>query len=164
MNRESLTALFSKLGARHPEVWANSQIDEGIPQLSRFVFLRKAWNLVASSSELSWIDECLKTKEGFPGRDIVAPLSDMLSKGIDKKDIATVVRVMQWKLLFSLCYLLDDPGPPLAEGDDVAWRLFQVDEHELPIIAMGGLHESVLELDPSGNEMGVHETGRQTGV
>jgi len=42
MNQEQLTALFQKLGARHPEGWARSQIKEGIPQLARFLFLRQA--------------------------------------------------------------------------------------------------------------------------
>jgi Leucine Rich repeat len=41
-----LTARFKKLGVRDPESWARSEIDEGIPQLSRAVFLRALWGEV----------------------------------------------------------------------------------------------------------------------
>jgi hypothetical protein len=41
MNQDELTALFKKVGARKPEGWARSQIEEGIPQLARFLFLRQ---------------------------------------------------------------------------------------------------------------------------
>jgi hypothetical protein len=38
----ALTDLLRKLGARKPEVWAQSQAEEGIPQLLRWLFLREA--------------------------------------------------------------------------------------------------------------------------
>jgi len=60
---------------------------------------------------------------------------------------------MQWRLLFGLCQLLDDPGNIESEAGDIAWRLFQVDEGDHPIAMMGGLAESVLETDPTGREM-----------
>jgi hypothetical protein len=34
---------FSELGADEPESWARSEIVEGIPQLARFLILRKLW-------------------------------------------------------------------------------------------------------------------------
>ena len=56
LNQEELTAVFRKLGARDPESWAGSQIREGINQLARFVFLRKAWSLIVKEDDASWID------------------------------------------------------------------------------------------------------------
>ena len=41
-----------------------------------------------------------------------------------------VARTMQWRLLFGLCQLLDDPGILEKEVSDIAWRLFQVDEDD----------------------------------
>jgi hypothetical protein len=38
---DELTALFEKLGARRPELWARSQLREGINQLQSFYFLGK---------------------------------------------------------------------------------------------------------------------------
>jgi len=43
MNQKELAALFQKLGARDPDHWARSQVEEGVPQLARFLFLRQAW-------------------------------------------------------------------------------------------------------------------------
>jgi hypothetical protein len=60
---------------------------------------------------------------------------------------------MQWHLLSSLCYLLEDPGVLESEVSHIAWRLFQVDEAEQPIEIIGELHESVLDTDPTGREM-----------
>jgi hypothetical protein len=56
-------------------------------------------------------------------------------------------------LLAGLSYLLDDPGPLEENVRDVAWRLYQTDEHGRPIAPITGLHESLLELEPTGREM-----------
>ena len=48
---DELTALFKKFGARDPTVWAKSQLEEGIPQLQRFLFLRQAWRNVVSEND-----------------------------------------------------------------------------------------------------------------
>ncbi len=90
---------------------------------------------------------------GEPGGALGPALDRLLAQGASKKDLTTVVRVMQWRLLFSLCYLMEDPGLLDDELGDIAWRLFQVDEQDQPIAPIGGLHESVLETEPSGREM-----------
>jgi hypothetical protein len=46
MNQKTLTALFEKLGAADPDGWARSQLEEDIPQLARFLFLRQAWRAI----------------------------------------------------------------------------------------------------------------------
>jgi hypothetical protein len=76
-----------------------------------------------------------------------------------KNDLTKIVRVMQWRLLFGLCYLLDDPDHCrddrriIQEAGDVLWCLFQVDDKGYPVAEIGGLHESVLETEPTGREM-----------
>lgn len=60
---------------------------------------------------------------------------------------------MQWRLLFRLCYLLDDPGLDEPELEHVAWRLFELDVDEQPARPMVCLYESVLGMDPTGREM-----------
>ncbi len=57
-------------------------------------------------------------------------------------------------MLFSVAYLLEglpyEPGPL----EDVSWGLFETDEEGNPVgTQVSGLHESVLELDPTGREM-----------
>ena len=155
MNEEEaeLTELFRKLGARNPAGWAHSQVTEGIPQLARFLFLRQAWKAVVSEDDRTWIAEALDTNPKGPGGAIVPSLTRLLRVGVSEEDLTDVVRVMQWRLLFRLCYLLGNPGDVEAEVDNVQWKLFQVDDNFEPICSIDGLYESVLETEPSGREM-----------
>jgi hypothetical protein len=152
-DERDLTNLFARLGARNPEQWARSQIEERIPQVARFLFLRQAWKLVVPEHDCNWIDEQANIAIGQPGGSIGAALGRLLAHGADRDDLTTVVRVMQWKLLAGLCYLLDDPGTLESEVKDVSWRLFQTDDDGQPIAVIASLHESVLDTEPSGQEM-----------
>lgn len=80
-------------------------------------------------------------------------LRRLLATGAAESDLTTVVRVMQWRLLFGFCQLLDDPEALENEVRDVAWRLFQVGGDDQPTAVLSGLQESVLETDPTGREM-----------
>jgi hypothetical protein len=151
-----LAELLAKLGARAPEEWARSQVEEKIPQIARFLFLRQAWKLVIGEKDRSWIESERSSAEAgssAPGAAIGPALERLLAQEVSEEDLTTVVRVMQWRLLSGLCYLLDDPGELEDEVRDVAWRLFQINKEEEPIAVIGGLHESVLETEPSGREM-----------
>lgn len=154
-----LTKYFRALGASEPELWAKSQLEEGIPQYARLVFLRQAWRTVIGDGETSWINKLIQVSEsepGAPGAGIGPALQRMLTAGVSKKDIAEVVRVMQWDVLFGLCYLLSDSGAveyPSKDLPRVHWDLFEVDENGQPLHPIPGLHESVLGTDPSGREM-----------
>lgn len=159
MTLEELTTLFRKLGARDPDAWARSQLDEGIDQLARFVFLREAWRSVVAPGDVGWIDRTIvntKRRPDDPCAGIGPALERLLASGADRKDLHEVVRVMQYEVLFSLCYLLGDSGQLEPELADLSWQLMRTDEDGESIGPIDGLHESVLELDPSGREMRPH--------
>jgi hypothetical protein len=70
------------------------------------------------------------------------------------------VRTMQYEILFSICYLMDDPHPATEglenappELSSVGWALFEVDDQGHVGRPIGGLHESLLGTDPTGREM-----------
>ena len=153
MTQEELTKLFAGLGARKPAEWARSQLKENIPQLARFLFLRQAWKLVLGEGDRSWIKVQADINPPVPGGGIGPALKRLLAAGAAEEDLTTVARVMQWRLLSGLCYLLDDPGVLEKEVKDVTWRLFQVNCNEEPVAIITGLHESVLETEPTGHEM-----------
>jgi len=160
MNLQELTALFRKLGAEDPEGWSRSQIREGIPQLARFLFLKQAWKMVVSEDDREWISEARRVDPNDPGGDLAPAIARILAAGGTESDLTKVVRIMQWQLLFGLCYLLDDPEHMRddretiqKEAGDILWSLFQVDENCSPLAVVGGLHESVLETEPTGREM-----------
>lgn len=152
MDESELSELFAKLGARDPAGWAHSQIKEGFPQLARFLFLRQAWRQVVPPGDETWVEQLLKTPENQPGGIVVAPLRRLIDGGASIADLTIVVRVMQWQLLFRLCYLLGDPGDVEQEVENIEWRLFQTDDEGNPSVPIDALHESVLETAP--DEMG----------
>jgi hypothetical protein len=153
---EELTNLFRKLGAREPEEWASSQLLEGINQLARFLFLRQAWRKIIPEDDHSWIQAQINYSAQSPGEPcsgIGLALKNLLAKSASPQDITDVVRVMQYNLLFRLCYLLSDPGAPEPEVQHISWGLVQLNEDGEVVDSIDALHESVLETDPTGREM-----------
>jgi hypothetical protein len=151
-----LTALFERLGARDPGLWAESQLDEGIPQLARYLFLREAWRRVVSEDDRSWIDQeftraRFQPDEPFSG--IGHALRRLRARGASDADLTDLVRGMQVQLLHNLCYLLGDSSEVEAEVSDCGWTLVQTDEEGTVKSTINGLHESVLDTDPTGREM-----------
>ena len=156
-NTPELSELFAKLGAKNAESWASSQVNEGIPQLQRFLFLRQAWKNILAEDNVKWIDREIQNCElrpSSPYAGVGAALKRSLVKGVSPQDLTDIARGIQAKMLFQLCYLLDDPGLSDAGLEDFSWGLFEVDADDNPISPrIGGLHESVLETDPTGREM-----------
>ena len=131
-------------------------MNEGIDQLARYVFLREAWKRVVPPEDASWIDARIassKKRPEQPGAGAGHALQRMLAAGADHQDIHEVVRVMRWELLFSLCYLREDPGQLEPEISDMSWRLMRTNDDGECLGPIGGPHESVLETDPTGREM-----------
>jgi len=152
-----LAALFARLGASEPESWARSQVLEGIPQLLRYLFLKAAWRNVASE-DTSWMQSAVdraNTRPEEPYAGLGLGLSQCLRQGIDPAVLNEMIRCAQATMIFRLGYLLDGADfSGLDELRDVSWALFQTDADGRPTgPAIGGLHESVLELDPTGREM-----------
>jgi hypothetical protein len=153
MNQDELAALFRRLGAPDPEDWARSQMMEGIPQLARFLFLRQAWRRIVDEDDSAWIDrriERARTHPDEPYMGIGQALAKLRSRGATTREITDLVRGMQAELLFSVCYLLEDPGDLEPDVHDLAWMLIQVDADGNVIGRITGLHESVLQMDPTG--------------
>ena len=159
MKLKELTELFRKLGASEPEGWARSQLDAGIPQLSRFLFLRQAWRQVVDEKDSDWIDRCIDLAREQPNEAYAGAghaLRTLRARGATDEELTELVRSTQAELLFSLCYLLDDPMLEEPELSDLSWALFELDRKGRPKQRIGGLHESVLETDPTGRECRPH--------
>jgi hypothetical protein len=161
-NRKELTELFRKLGAPDPEAWAASQVEEGINQLGRFLFLRQTWREVLGENDVSWIQGQIGISEQNPSAPcsgIGPALQRLLEKGADPQDITDIVRTMQYQLLFRICYLLSDQGISEPELQDFSWGLFQLNSDGEIDGIINALHESVLETDPTGREMRPRDNG-----
>ena len=155
-SKQELTALFRELGARNPEQWAASQVDEGIPQLLRFLFLKGAWEAVPAEGDAGWIDREIDEATRHPTQPYAGlglALARCRRRGVADADLTEIARCLRAQMLFSIGYLIDGPGYSHAL-EDVSWGLFQTDEDGKPFgEQMAGLHESVLEFDPTEREM-----------
>jgi hypothetical protein len=81
-------------------------------------------------------------------------LAHCKAAGVSSEALVEMARCLQAQMLFTIMYLLD--GPPHTAGplQDLSWGLFQITEDGRPAgPQISGLHESVLELDPTGREM-----------
>ena len=154
MNHKELTEIFRKLGAPDPEEWADSEINEGIPQLARFIFLKGAWEGVVPDND-EWISNVLrryKDGEKEPYSGLGRSVKRMIECGVPKKDITEFARCIAAEMIFHIGYLLDDSS--IVDGNDfIDWALVQLDNDGTPIKFISGLHESVLATDPTGREM-----------
>jgi hypothetical protein len=151
-----LTHLLRTLGAPDPEAWAASELEEGIPQTARFLFLRQAWRNVVSHADHGWIDRVIQAAERKPDDPHAGAghaLKRLRARGAADDELTELVRAMQAELLFSFCYLLEDPGDVEPEAESITWSLFVTDEDGEPTEVLGALHESVLETDPEGREV-----------
>jgi hypothetical protein len=157
-SKEALAALLAQLGARDPEGWATSEVNEGTPQLLRYLFLREAWRYVQPEDDHSWIDREIDSGRAHADEPFAAlglALAKCRDAGVSEQDLTDIARCLQARAIFSICYLLNDgPQDVPEELEDISWGLFRLDDGESPVgRAIEGLHESVLELDPSGREM-----------
>jgi hypothetical protein len=101
---KELAALFRNLGAPDPETWARSQLQEKIPQLARFLFLRQAWRNIIGEEDATWIDARIaraeqESNEPFAGVGLA--LKKLRARGAVDDEIIDLVRGMQAGLLFS---------------------------------------------------------------
>jgi hypothetical protein len=151
-----LIRLFELAGANDPQSWAKSEVDEDIPQLARFLFLRQAWRQILAEGDVTWIDreiQLSKRSPDAPGSGLGLSLSRLLSSGANRDDLTELARTVQWQLLHALCYQLSDPAIEEPELGELGWGLFEVNEDGKVGRPIAGLHESVLETDPTGREM-----------
>jgi hypothetical protein len=121
------------------------------------LFLRQAWSNIVGEGDTDWIEFAIQRVQQQPDEPYAGvghALRRCLEKGVSAQDLSDIVRGMQARFLFDLCYLLDDPMFREKELVGLAWRLFQVDRDGNPVPpSINGLYESVLDTDPTGREM-----------
>ena len=136
----ALASTFRALGAPDPESWVRSQVDEGIPQLARFVFLQNLWKAVDARADADVLDAHPQAAR-------------LIAAGGSRDDVAFLARVSAFDAMMDVIGLIDN-GRADDLGDQLpGWCLVQTDEGYRPTDrVVGGLHESFTSLDPSGRE------------
>jgi hypothetical protein len=143
---DHLTNLFGALGADDPRGWASSEVEENIAQLARFLVLRLLWRCAIDV----WATDEL---------DSVPAAQRLLAADADRTDLVRLARHAAYAAVHQTLYRIDegyDPETPIAGLP--GWQLMEaieVDQSgdvELTGRPVGGLHESILRMDPSGRE------------
>ena len=151
---ESLTDVFRQAGATNPDMWASSQIEEGINQLGRFSFLKTITSEWLKENDLSWVDNQIEfnyTRPGEPCSQLPKALKERLGKNVSRETIIDLIRVIQFNTLFHVCSTIDKSFE--VDAPVTNWILYEVDADDNTKDSINGLHESLLEFDPSGKAM-----------
>lgn len=151
--REDLVEAFRALGAADPEALASSQLDDGVPELHRFAFLKRLWDQVANAGDTRWVERTIEQVKSLGDDDPQAAagpaLQRMLAAGVDPIDIIKVVWSAQAEMIYNVAFQLDDPEFAVAQlpqhggmdVDDAIWGLFTVNEAGKPKHLLEGFHE-----------------------
>jgi hypothetical protein len=138
---EALTARMAELGAPDPAGWARSEITEDIAQQARYLVLRRLWTDAidrwAQPDALERVDASAR----------------LIAQGATVESVAAAMRLAAYEAVFATLSIIDDGHDPDAPADAPGWLLVETDaEEQLSGRRVGGLHESLLSLDPSGRE------------
>ena len=149
---KKLASIFRRLGADDPESWAESEVEEGIPQLGLFVFLKQAWqNIIDESRPDEWFDKVAEYGKDDPDShwgQLSRAIDVVLASGVTREQLATLVQLLQYDMLNTMCFQLDDGGYEsdinVQDGEEwppVRWSLQLVDDDGNVKDSLDGLHE-----------------------
>lgn len=136
---EDLTQRLRRLGAPDPDEWASSELHEDIPQTAAFVALRNLWpNLIHPWRDAEVLARVPASRALLDAG--VAP--EAISKAMCAAAFEAVIGTL-WELTGGVEIPADAPWVRLMEiaPDGTATGR-----------EVGGLHESLLALDPTGQE------------
>lgn len=111
---EKLTRLFAALGASDPQVWAESEVGENLPQLARYRLLCALSQDIQAWDNAS-IDSLLDNRDDRAGTDAEG------ARAVDHAaDVERIARAVARETTFSVLYRLADP-----DSDDLPADLRQ---------------------------------------
>lgn len=137
----ALARRMAELGAPEPDDWARSEIREGIPQQARYLLLRRIW----ANALTPWRDlGMLRRNEA---------LAQLLDQGAGQELLAEALRRIVFDTVHELIMIVDEGHDPDAPDDSPGWTLMETGSGGNSTgRRVGGLHESLLEVDPNGIE------------
>lgn len=136
----ALKSTFRELGAANPEIWARSQVDEGIPQLARFVLMRGLWKAIDARAESDALDSHPQAAR-------------LIAAGGNRDDVVFLARVSAFDAIMDVISLFDNGPDDDHAGRLPGWRLVEVDQDDRPTgHTVDALHEGFTSVDPSGRD------------
>jgi len=135
---EDLAAKFEMLGVPDPAIWAKTQVNEGIDQLSRATVLRAMADVVIKSSSMPalFADAVWVTDEV---RNAAKRIED---SGVSSADLALFVKTAVYHSLSDMMVLFDNCAEFEINPGQIQAGLFKLNDDFEPSSAIEGLHES----------------------
>lgn len=162
---ETLAETFRGLGAEEPEAWALSEVEDGIPQLARFLLLRSVWRGAEQwkASPAEWFGEPEALDEDTDEADDAGHAEDaepaflaaqqavqrVLAAGVNPEDLKEIARAVFLHTAFDAVHAVDEGHDPEAGDGLPGWLLIELDaEFTTTGRALVGLHEDLLTTEP----------------
>ncbi|AVT34191.1 hypothetical protein C6361_05355 [Plantactinospora sp. BC1] len=128
---------MEELGCADPHGWTRSEIEENLPQLARYRFLRTLWPRMIDG----WHD----------GITNIPAARRALDAGASRPDLTQLARAVAYETVFAMLQHLGDDERATAEVP--SWTLAEISRTgHITGRQLDGLHEDLLALDPSGRE------------
>ena len=154
-----LVSILRALNADDPESWAQSEISEDIPQLARFLALRRIWPEYINSwirDPGRWVTQSVNGAGKNPQGDFAdagAALGRMMERGVSPADIASVARMVAYETAFAVLNHIDEGYDPGAPEDGPGWLLVETGaDGRTTGRHIRGLHKSLFAMDPSARD------------
>lgn len=153
---EELAERFRALGADDPESWAASEVAEDVPQLARFLLLRRLWRDAErwTGDPADWFGPAPEAPAAdhpeYPFQAAAQAVRRVLAAGADPADLARMARAIAFETLFTAVHAIDEGYDPDEAEDLPGWVLAEVgpDGESTTGRIAGGLHEDLLTMAP----------------
>jgi hypothetical protein len=144
-DRDKLVAALHAAGCDDPEAWANSEIEEDIPQFARYLLCKTIWE----HSIEPWRQD--NPLEDYPEAQA------LLAAGADPQQLRRLGGKIAYETMTLVINAIDQEeyvGPAEVPDDAPGWMIAEVDGESLESTGRkaGFIHESILAVDPTGTE------------
>lgn len=171
---QALAEQFRALAAEEPEAWALSETEENIPQLARFIFLRRLWRGAdewtlppaewfaerapepsdeeddGDDADASAVASAEADEDAEPAfQDAQQAVRRILAAGVDPADLQEVARAIFLHATFDAVQTVDEGYDPQAGEGMPGWLLTEVGgDLMLTGRMLDRLHEDLFTTEP----------------
>jgi hypothetical protein len=144
-DRAELVAGLRAAGCRDPEAWAQSELEEDIPQFARYLLCKTIWEHAIEP----WRDEA--------GLNEFPEAQALLDGGADREQLRLLAGKIAYETMTAIVNAIDQGeyvGPAAVPDEAPGWVIVEIDGKSLKPTGRGAgfIHESILSVDPTGTE------------
>jgi hypothetical protein len=139
-------------GATNPELWVRSEIEENIPQMARFLILRKLWKEIDSWRDdvAFWVERNINEAEKRPQHPLAKAgfsLKKVKDLGVSLDDLGNIAEMVAFESIFYAVSTIDEGYESDEDNESLpCWHLIETNANDEPTGRfIDGLHESLLD-------------------